>query len=469
MSELAKLLQHGEDAVYAGQFAQGEAAARHVIGQSPGTARAHYILAISSLFQNRHADALAHVEKAVELDGAESQFHFTKGVCLAAVGRPAEAIHAYRRALELRPMFFEARANLGNLLETAQRFDEAAEQYSRALRMKPDVVPVLNGLGVSEIAMGRFEDAVRHLQRALSLQPDFATAHNNIASAYGKLKQGEKAIEHLRRAVAIRPDFADAWISLGEQLYMAGRDKEAVPCLDRALAIDPDNEGIRYLRDSIAGVKVGRAPDTFVRDFFDRFAADFDKRLTVDLEYRTPQEFIAFLEPVFKSRPKMRIADLGCGTGLSGILLRPHASYMVGVDLSGKMLEKARERAVFDELAEMEVAAFLEGREAASFDLVTAVDVFVYVGDLAPVFRASRHALPPRGLFAFSVERLDGAGEGEDFRLARTGRYAHSDAYVKALAAKSGCALVDERDTVLRKEDGKPVHGRLYLFEMLPG
>ncbi|NIR58985.1 MAG: methyltransferase domain-containing protein, partial [Gammaproteobacteria bacterium] len=44
------------------------------------------------------------------------------------------------------------------------------------------------------------------------------------------------------------------------------------------------------------------------------------------------------------------ILDAGCGTGLCGPLLAPHARTLVGVDLSGGMIAKAEELAVYDEL-----------------------------------------------------------------------------------------------------------------------
>ena len=45
-----------------------------------------------------------------------------------------------------------------------------------------------------------------------------------------------------------------------------------------------------------------------------------------------------------------------------------------------------------------------------AFDLIVAADVFVYVGDLAPLFAAVGTALTADGLFAFSVETREGDG-----------------------------------------------------------
>ncbi len=392
-----------------------------------------------------------------------AQDHFERGVEAARGGRREEAIEAYRRAIAQRPEFFEALANLGNLLQLSGRHAEAIPLYRRALALRPGVVPVLNGLGLCELATGSPREAVASFERTLALEPGFASAHNNLGNALARLNETDRAIEHLRQAVRLRPDFTLAWVNLGEQLYRKRDDAQALAALDQALGLEPGNDSVRYLRDAIAGVQVERAPDAYVREFFDRFAAEFDARLTGDLEYRTPEAFSRFLAPVLQGRQALRIADLGCGTGLSGVALRPFASRLVGVDLSGAMLERARGRAVYDELVQSEITAYLLGVPAGSLDLVTAVDVFVYVGALAPAMQAAWQALAPGGALAFSVEDLEDSGPA-GYRLARTGRYAHARAHVEQLARAQGFAVGASEAATIRKEAGVPVAGRLFAL-----
>ena len=454
---IAEQLRAAADLVYAGRFLPGEAAARQVLARQPRNPEAHYVLALSAMFQKRHAEALAPVEKAISLDPRDARYPFLHAMCLAGAGRVDEAVAAYRRALGLRPAYFEAWANLASLLETHQRFAQAEEAYGRALALKPGAAPVLNGLGMCLLARGELERAADAFSRAVAADPAFPTARNNLGNTLGKLKQVDAAIAHLQEAVRLRPDFAVAWVNLGEQCYVAGRDAEAVAAIDRALALDPANGGLRHLRDAIAGVQTGRAPDDYIRGFFDRFAADFDRRLVEDLEYRTPERMAQFLAPWLAGREgSLRIEDLGCGTGLSGIVLKPYAARMDGVDLSGEMLARARERNLYDGLHEAEIAAYLDAKPAGGCDLAAAMDVFVYVGDLSGIFRAVARALAPGAMFAFSVERLEGEGE---FRLARSGRYAHTAGYLRALAAANGLAEWKIEDTVIRKESGAPVIG----------
>ena len=463
MKQTSDALDDALSLVHAGSFAQAEALAREVVGRDPGNAQAYYVLGLSSLFQNRHADALERIEQALELDRTNAQYHFARAACLAASGRADAAIAAYRKALEFRPQFFEALANVGNLLERSVRFAEAAEAYRRALELRPDEVFVLNGLGACEIAIGRPKEAAEVLKRAVRLKPDFAAALNNLARASWLTGAPDEAIGLLRRAVDLRPDFTEAWINLGDRHYRARNDDEALKCFDRALALDPSNDEIRFLRDSIRGNTVERAPDQFVRNFFDRFAPEFDARLVGDLDYRTPQAMAEFLQPWLAAREGLRVADLGCGTGLSGIFVRSKAAFLAGMDLSAKMLDEARKRAIYDELTEAEILDYLDRRPTQAFDLVLAVDVFVYVGELEPIVRACARALISGGVLAFSVENLD--DPKLDFRLARTGRFAHSPRYIARVAANAGLRIMDSRATALRKEDTKPVMGDLYALE----
>ena len=98
------------------------------------------------------------------------------------------------------------------------------------------------------------------------------------------------------------------------------------------------------------------------------------------------------------------------------------AARLTGVDLSARMIDKARSLGVYDRLEQGDIIEFLDGSEDR-WDLVLAADVFIYVGDLEPVFARLERAMA-EGVFCFSVESLEGDGAG--LRLLPSLRYAHS-------------------------------------------
>ena len=81
----------------------------------------------------------------------------------------------------------------------------------------------------------------------------------------------------------------------------------------------------------------------------------------------------------------MRV-DLGCGTGLMGERLRPIATFLEGCDISAAMLKKAEAKGIYDRLfkADLQSLALPPGEA----DLVTAADVFMYVGALDRIVAA---------------------------------------------------------------------------------
>jgi predicted TPR repeat methyltransferase len=97
------------------------------------------------------------------------------------------------------------------------------------------------------------------------------------------------------------------------------------------------------------------------------------------------------------------------------------------------------------------------GRDCA---LVVAADVFAYIGDLSRVFHEVHGALKGGGLFGFSVE----AGEGREFVLRPTLRYAHSAAYLRRLSQAHGFIVETIESKVLRREDGDDVPGHIAIL-----
>src|SRR6185436_3305072 len=103
-----------------------------------------------------------------------------------------------------------------------------------------------------------------------------------------------------------------------------------------------------------------RASDGFIEQTFDSFAGSFDSKLA-KLLYRAPTLVAAMLaESNVAATKSLDVLDAGCGTGLCGTLVGPYARRLVGVDLSGRMLDQAQARNVYDELVKGELTAYLE-------------------------------------------------------------------------------------------------------------
>ena len=272
------------------------------------------------------------------------------------------------------------------------------------------------------------------------------------------------AADLLVQALELAPSYASAWFMLGELRERLGDRAGAVAAFGQAKSADPDDVHGAGLRLTRLGVRSGSAMgEGYVRALFDGYAPRFDQALTVGLNYRAPELLFQAIEGVHSDR-RMKfgsVLDLGCGTGLAALPLRPFSDWMVGVDLSSGMLVQARTKGVYDRLIEKEILAFLEGEAeiGGHYHLVLAADVFMYFDDLAPMFSAAAKVMDSSGLLAFSVE----THENGDVILRDTLRYAHSEAHVRAALAASGLNPVRLDAASTRVEKGVPVPGLIVV------
>lgn len=278
------------------------------------------------------------------------------------------------------------------------------------------------------------------------------------------------AVDAYREHLAESPGDLDAMEHLAGVLRRLGREEEELAVRTEIVAITSDKLGLRPEdREAVIAFELASvgaadvpaiAPPAYVAATFDIISQTFDDRLRGKLRYRGPEQVA---ERVAREHGggdgSLVICDAGCGTGLVGPLLRPYARLLRGVDVSPGMLEKARARGAYDDLVVAELTAFfLASRE--EYDVITAADVFVYMGDVRAVFAAIAGALRPGGLFVSTLER---AGEGR-FVLHDAGRYAHTIDFVREAAAAAGLAEISIEEEELRREKGSAVHALIAAF-----
>jgi predicted TPR repeat methyltransferase len=377
----------------------------------------------------------------------------------------AEAL--YRQILTLMPGHFDALHLLGVIKGQQNEFAAAVPFFEQALRVNPDSAAAFNNFGNVLQALGRHAQALASYDRSLALRPDNPKGLMHRGNALRKLSRPVDALASYDRALALKPDYAEALIHRADALADLGRHADAVDAYRLALSHGGDAGRIEYSLAALGAAAVPKAsPVDYVTGLFDQYAEAFDEHLVETLQYKTPSLLAAALRARLANDTEAAfdVLDLGCGTGLCGPRLRPLARRLVGVDLSPKMLAKARERALYDELVCAELGEYLGGL-SQWFHVAVAADVFVYIGDLNGVFAGVASALRPQGLFAFSVEATEDGGDGDcDYRLLTTHRYAHSLDYVGRLAAQYGFGVETVESGVIRKNGDADIRGHLVLL-----
>jgi predicted TPR repeat methyltransferase len=274
------------------------------------------------------------------------------------------------------------------------------------------------------------------------------------AQASGQL---DRASEIYQKALGLQ-ETAPAWLGLGQCQLERKDPQAALAAFRRALALMPQSGAIRHMVDMLEGSRVpDRAPDDYVVWVFDGHAESFESHLAA-LRYCGPQMVAGLVEGSWDRDGSRAILDLGCGTGLNAPIFRPYAQRLDGVDLAPRMLQQSARRGVYDHLYKAEAHAFLR-RPPCRYDAVIATDVFIYIGQLEEIFSISDQYLNRGGELLFTIELA--AGE-QPVELRSSGRFRQADAYIRALAGRTGFEVVATHDDTLRIENGVPELGRAY-------
>jgi predicted TPR repeat methyltransferase len=318
--------------------------------------------------------------------------------------------------------------------------------------------------GNSHQDAGEHPQAEQCFRSAIAAEPAHAKAWNNLGVSLQAQGRTGPAMTAYRTALAHDAALPQPNANLAHLCAAGGDLAGAAACYVAALKHHPGDPRLEHMLAAVRGETSPHPPAGYAAAYFDEVAHVFDQHLVCELGYGVPRLLAEAVAPLLAGRAPCRVLDLGCGTGLVGAALHAvlPSPVLAGVDASCEMLRQARRRGLYSRLALGDLVAELHATPPGSLDAVVAADVFIYLGALDTVFDAVAAALVPGGAFVFSLEQ---AARG-DYVLRPTGRYAHSDAYIEALARRCGFAACRLETIPLRREEGQIQSGSLAVLSL---
>ena len=433
---------------------------RQSIALNPGYAEAHNNLGTTLQELERLDEAEASFNQAINFNPDLAEAHYNLGTTLQKLGKLKAAEASLKRAIALKPGFSEAYSNLGVTAQQLGNLEEAKDNYTQAIALRPDYAEAYSNLGITFQNLARLDEAETSFKKAIALRPEYWEVHYNLGNTLMERERLEEAQTSYKQTIALKPDFAEAQYKLGLTFKKLGRLQKAIVCLNKAIELNPDFGEAKHILAAFNGKTTPTAPRDYVEGLFDNYANKFETSLVKDLEYKTPKAIAEMTIRDNKFEALGSIIDLGCGTGLLGLEIREFCNLLEGIDISGKMLERAEEKNIYNKLIKQDIIDYLSN-ENLNFDYFIATDVFVYIGDLFQVFRLIKFRNKTCGKLVFSTEHYDGNG----FSLEQSGRYSHSKKYIIGLCEKFGYKLRHFETQTLRKERDDNIIGGLYLLD----
>lgn len=477
------------------KYELAETAYKKAINLKSDYAEAHNNLGALYHMQKRYDIALTHYAQATQLKPYYVEAHQNLGLLFMKTAEKESAIKQFNNVISLNPHHVNAHHQLANLYLDKNCLEDALIHYKKVLDYEPEHIETLNNLGAimlkknnpqyaihyftqvlaideknrtarSNVAStfmlhNRYENALRHYDILIKQAPDDVDAHYNMGVAYMALGELHDALEHYNATILLDPRHAAAHTNLGAILLRIGKRKQAIEQYHRALELDSKNEVVRFLLQAIEGPHgPDQTPHEYVVNLFDNYAIQYDQHLVGRLHYTLPQQMRILYDKVKNKVGGIAILDIGCGTGLVGEAFVDSSSYLAGVDISQSMIEKARYKDFYDRLTVCDLHEYHSAREQG-FDLITAAEVFSYIGNLDKTLEKCQELLGKSGLLIFSLEYTD----VYPYLLQETARFAHSNRYIEELAQKYQFTIKHCQQITSRQQEEEAMIESLFALQ----
>jgi predicted TPR repeat methyltransferase len=467
------------------------------INQWPGSPM--FLTRAANAYENigNYERASQHLQTLTERFPDKSRYFLRLANAHAARGNWESAEAAYARTLAIAPLDSTAALHHGDACMHLGRVDDAMACYRKVVKLFPDHVEATTKLGGLLASTDNFEEAIKHLRHALSISPKSAATHVNLGSALHYCGLEEESLLLCRKAMNLDPDlpvarevtgtlllecghFAEATEILGSVdpaqasilgliakyavAIQAGNVESAERALQRALSMNPQHGEARHLLAAMHGEPVSRPAPGFVESIFSRLAGRYDQRMAKDLAYQVPRRVAEVIAKLCGSTaPLSRWLDLGCGTGLMAAALDGviEINESVGVDITQGMLKRAGGKNLYHQLILCDATDAL-GEMGGRFDLITAIDLLAYLGDVSRALPLIASRLAPDGIFIYTHEQ---APEGT-FKVGSSGRFAHNADHLEKLAIGAGLEVATINSTTLQYDKGEEVQGFIVALSL---
>ena len=235
-----------------------------IVRDDPSNAQAYYFLGSLASEENRWADAVENLKKAVLFNPEFEQAHHDLAAAQIALGNTGDALATLDRARARFSSGFVLEYLLGLAHHQQKNYAEAVNHFTAAevIAQATETNRLTHGfyfqVGTTLERKGDREQAVKYFEKCLKLSPDFPEALNYLGYMWAEHGENlEQARAMIERALKAEPKSAAYLDSMGWVLYKLNQPKEALDYILKAAAAseEPDATIYDHLGDVYAALK----------------------------------------------------------------------------------------------------------------------------------------------------------------------------------------------------------------------
>jgi Flp pilus assembly protein TadD len=251
---LNDLLDEARRDIDKNEFEAAIAPLQKVIADQPDFAYAHFQLAYVYTALKKTQEARAEYESTIAKDPKMSEAYLNLGILLLDEQKYAEAIGPLRKAVELLPAQSRPRSLMAVAMDRSGDEDGAAESFNAVLHLDPNDFTAVVYLGWYDVRKKKPAEAETRFRHALEIQPDAASALQGLAQSLDAEKKPEAA-DAYQTYLAVQPTDSAARARLVHLLLEQKQYDAAFAELNRADSGTPSMELLKLRADIQIGQK----------------------------------------------------------------------------------------------------------------------------------------------------------------------------------------------------------------------
>ena len=224
------------------------AAGRDAAAKCIDDASLQYWLTHAYCMEERFAEALSAIDRAIALGGEEASYRCLRADVLLGLERFEEAIQDAQAVLEMEPDHWHSFEQMVNAAVAMDR-PRDAEAYARELvRLAPTKPGALLAASEFHRSQDRLDQALALVDNALAIDADDQRARHLRGLVLFDMADYRGASEELRRVASHLPNSVPVHCRLSDSLLLSGEWEEANAVAEHLIEIDPEHSHAHYVR-----------------------------------------------------------------------------------------------------------------------------------------------------------------------------------------------------------------------------
>ena len=161
-------------------------------------------------------------------------------------GQMSQALEELDSALEINPANSAWHFDKALALDSIHRFEEAITEYELALDLCQGDLEILNSLAVDYTRTGQYDRAIEIFEHIERQDAEFEPSYCNRIIAYTEMGLHDRAEEMFYLAQQVNAGCALCYYNIGNSLFVRGQYKKAIGCWAKTAELEPSHPQINY-------------------------------------------------------------------------------------------------------------------------------------------------------------------------------------------------------------------------------